>query len=54
MIRVIVVFFIWFNTVYQRKINNYCSTIQEVTFYIVSNLFVAFSDLQQVVKLNLI
>ena len=53
MIRVIVVFFIWFNTVYQRKINKYRSTIQEVTFYIVSNLFIAFSDLQQVVKLKL-
>ena len=43
----------WFNTVYQRKINKYRSTIQEVTFYIVSNLFIAFSDLQQVVKLKL-
>ena len=53
MIRVIVVFFMWFNTVYQRKINKYRSTIQEVTFYIVSNLFIAFSDLQQVVKLKL-
>ena len=53
MIRVIVVFFMWFNTVCQRKINKYRSTIQEVTFYIVSNLFIAFSDLQQVVKLKL-
>ena len=43
----------WFNTVCQRKINKYRSTIQEVTFYIVSNLFIAFSDLQQVVKLKL-
>ena len=42
-----------FNTVYQRKINKYCSIIQEVTFNIVSNLFIAFSDFQQVVKYNL-
>ena len=42
-----------FNTVYQRKINKYCSTVQEVIFYIVSNLFIAFSDSQQIVKLKL-
>ena len=37
-----------FNTVYQHKISKYCSTIQEVTFCVVSNLFVAFGDFQQV------
>ena len=37
-----------FNTVYQHKSSKYCSTIQEVTFCVVSNLFVAFGDFQQV------